>query len=127
MRAVRATTASSNTSVGSRSGFERLRINAAGYGGPALANHGERHPWPGNCAPAKSEEPVNRVDARGAHAVLLGGRGPGWNRGAHQGGSLISLGTRRSRSRATATTTPRHWAAPRFPDCWFCVHLCCEL
>src|ERR1700682_1792039 len=57
MRAVRATTASSNTSVGSRAGFERLRINAAGYGGPALANHGERHPWPGNCAPAKSEEP----------------------------------------------------------------------
>jgi hypothetical protein len=55
--AVRATTESSNTSVGSPSDSEHQRINAAGYGGPAPANHGERHPVPDSSAPANSEEP----------------------------------------------------------------------
>jgi hypothetical protein len=49
---------SSNTSVGSRSDSEHQQTNAAEYGGPAPANHGERHPKPGS-APVKSEERRN--------------------------------------------------------------------
>jgi hypothetical protein len=34
--------------------------NAAEYGGPAPANHGERHPAPDSCAPVNSDEPLIR-------------------------------------------------------------------
>ena len=43
---------------------EHPRINAAAYGGPAPANHGEHHPAPGS-APVNSEEPSKSdLDAR---------------------------------------------------------------
>jgi transposase len=53
----------------SPSGSERPRISVAGYGGPAPANHGERHPAPGNYAPANSVEPEN-AELRRVNEVL---------------------------------------------------------
>lgn len=54
--APRATTASSNTSAASPSDSATPTTNAAAYGGPAPANHGESHPT-GTNATANCEEP----------------------------------------------------------------------
>ncbi len=57
MPAVKAVTASSNTSGASLSDSATPTINDAEYGGPASANHGRRQPGPGNYTLANSGEP----------------------------------------------------------------------
>jgi len=62
----KATTASSNTSDGSHSGFVTATTNAAAYDGPAPAEPGPCHPGLQRYAPANSEEPLMRsVDLSG--------------------------------------------------------------
>src|SRR5687768_14986839 len=57
MPAAKAITGSSNTSGALLLGSAIPTTNDAEYGGPAPANHGRRHPEPGNYTPANSEEP----------------------------------------------------------------------
>lgn len=88
-------TASSNTSGALHSASATPTTNDAEYGGPAPANHGRRHPGPGNYTPANSVEPGNPIPS----PAILEKMGIAFRRTVQRFGGRCSVSPLTTRSR----------------------------